>query len=243
MTLRVVEYTASDPADNLALEEVILDSVETGQAPSTLRFWESRTPFVVLGVSQVLAVEADEVACHAAGVPILRRCSAGGAVLQGPGSLNFALSLRYDDYPETRTLHGSYDYILNRIAAALSARGVPARMEGVSDLAIHGRKVSGNAQKRRKHAFLHHGTLLYAVNQDLMARCLREPSQRPDYRGERRHDEFVMQLPLTRDELVAAVCEAFGTSCPKDTLAPIEMVTGAALADSKYRDAAWTRRR
>ena len=51
---------------NLALDEVLLDSLESGRAGETLRFWESPTPFVVLGVSQVLAEHADEAACAAA---------------------------------------------------------------------------------------------------------------------------------------------------------------------------------
>jgi len=243
MTLRVIDYTAPAPELNLALEEAILDAVETGRSPSTLRFWECAVPFAVLGVSQSLALETDAIACEAEGIPILRRCSAGGAVLQGPGSLNFALTLRYDEYPDTRALRASYDFILGNIAASFRTHGVEVTSAGCSDLAIGGLKVSGNAQKRRKHAFLHHGSLLYAVDAGLIARCLREPRQRPDYRGERTHAEFVTVLPMTRADLVAAVCKAFDAPPPDGQPSDDELRAAGQLAAEKYANPAWTQRR
>jgi len=241
--MRCFDYTAPSPALNLALEEAILDAVETGRSPSTLRFWESASPFAVLGVSQMLLREVDEIACEAEGVPVLRRCSAGGAVLQGPGSLNFALTLRYEDYPNTRALRASYDFILGSIADAFRARGLEVSPAGCSDLAIDGLKVSGNAQKRRKHAFLHHGSLLYAVDSGLIARCLREPETRPDYRGERTHAEFVTTLPLTRADLVACVCEAFDAPAPSGQPSDDELRAAGQLAAEKYGNDEWNRRR
>ena len=241
--LRCFDYSAASPALNLALEEAILDAVETGNSPSTLRFWESTTPFVVLGVSQVLANEADEAACAAEGIPILRRCSAGGAVVQEPGSLNYAVTLRYEDYPDTRGLRASYDFILGKLSEAFMARGMSVLLEGCSDLAIDGRKVSGNAQKRRKHAFLHHGTLLHALDAERIARVLREPELRPGYRGKRTHEEFVTALPMTRAELVTAVCEALSAPEPDGGPSEDELRAANALAESKYDTDEWNRRR
>ena len=71
--MRLIHYSHSDPATNLALEESILDAVEQGHQPDTLRFWECPTRFVVLGTGQALAEEVHEDHCQADGVPILRR--------------------------------------------------------------------------------------------------------------------------------------------------------------------------
>src|SRR2546429_689077 len=74
---------------------------------------------------------------------------------------------------------------------------------GVSDLAVDGRKVSGNAQQRKREHFLHHGTLLYGFDATTMARYLRLPPRQPDYRQRRQHAEFVTNLPRERGDLEA----------------------------------------
>ena len=244
-SIRLLDYSFAEPEANLALDEVLLDRVENGHSETALRFWESPTPFVVVGVSQKLAEEADEAACRRMGIPVLRRCSAGGCVLQAPGCLNYSLVIRYEPYPEARTIHGSYQLILGAIARVLEERqGIPARREGISDIAVEGLKISGNAQKRRKHAMLHHGTLLYDFDISLAEQCLRHPADRPSYRGDRAHRAFVTNLAVCREALIGAVLEAFSLERPLDS-APLssEMEQVQRLAREKYGSDEWNRRR
>lgn len=240
--MRLIHYSNTDPAMNLALEEILLDEVEQGHRPDTLRFWESTTPFVVLGTAQALAEEVHEAHCVADGVPVMRRCTAGGCVLQGPGSFNYALSLTYDSFPEVASLHASYRFILGKICGALATLGIEAAHEGISDIAIGGRKVSGNAQRRRRHALLHHGTLLYQADPAALGRYIQEPADRPDYRGTRSHGEFVTTLPVGPEAMVSAIASAFGAS-EVDTPTPDERLRAEELAAEKYRQATWIRRR
>ncbi len=243
--MRVIEQSFLSPEENLAFDEALLNSVEEGAAPDTLRIWESPQPFVVLGVAQILAKEVDEGGCQQAGAPIYRRCSAGGCVVQGPGSLNFTLALTHARYPQIKTIQSAYRYILPALASALQAHGVPARHEGVSDLAADGLKFSGNAQKRRRRAILHHGTLLYdGFDIGLLSQCLREPEDRPGYRQDRTHERFVMRLPLEGAVLAAVIREAFGAAgvAPSPPL-PEELEAMERLAREKYVSAAWIRRR
>jgi len=241
--MRVLDLSFHDPAANLALDEVLLDSAERGIAGESLRFWESPTPFVVVGVSQSVAAEVYEEACAQDGVPILRRCSAGGCVFQGPGSLNFNLVLSYERDPSLKNIRSSYDYILSRIQEVLERRGVHASLEGTSDLAVDGLKVSGNAQQRRKHFFLHHGTLLHHVDWAAMARYVREPQNRPAYRGERSHSKFVSVLPLGPGQLREALCEALDARGPYVDPLFLEFSEMRALVNKKYRAHSWIYRR
>lgn len=241
--LRLLDTPPLAPEEHLALEEAVLDAVETGESPCTLRLWESATPFVVLGSAQVLACEVDEEYCAIDGVPVMRRCTAGGCVLQGPGSLNYSLFLRYAEFPETRDLHQSYCFILSRIAGALEAAGIPARHEGVCDLAVAGLKVSGNAQRRRRNAFLHHGTLVHRADHAAMARYLREPKDRPAYRAGRTHRDFVGELRLLPEQLRRLIIEAFGAGEAAEPPTPREWEAMRHLVNEKYRAAAWIRRR
>jgi len=241
--MRVLDVSFPEPERNLALDEVLLNRAETGLSGECLRFWESPTPFVVLGVAQALSEELHEDACKKAVVPILRRCSAGGCVLQGPGCLNFTLVLDSTTRTEIRTIRSSYTYILGKLAEALGNLRTPARCSGISDLAVEGVKISGNAQRRRKRFVLHHGTLLYALDLDLIPLYLKEPSQQPDYRRSRPHSEFVANLPLSRAELTEALHYSLANSLPIQALANEELADTSTLAEQKYRDPKWVRRR
>lgn len=241
--MRVLDLSFHDPASNLALDELLLDSAERGIAGESLRFWESPVPFVVVGVSQRLADEVHEESCAQDGVRVLRRCSAGGCVVQGPGSLNFTLVLSYERDPALRNIRSSYGYILSRIREALERRGVRTSLEGISDLAVKGLKVSGNAQKRRKYFFLHHGTLLHHVEQAAMERYLREPRERPAYRGDRLHARFVSVLPLGPEQLREVVRETFDahSACVEPLFT--EFSEMRRLVNKKYRTLSWIYRR
>jgi len=241
--MRLLDISFEWPEDNLALDEVLLDRAEEHRGGEVLRFWESPVPFVVLGVAQVLRQEVFEKNCVEDGIRILRRCSAGGCVLQGPGCLNYTLVLSHERSPDLRTIRGSYCYILNRLAQRLQAHGILAHHKGISDLAVGGKKVSGSAQRRRRNHILHHGTLLYKVDYAQMERYLREPIERPQYRGPRTHDVFVRAIPLTANELRNIVCEAFEVENHPLKPSPAEVRAAKALAQDKYSTDEWTRRR
>jgi len=191
--MRLIEGP-SDPRGNVALDARLFVDVEEGNGDETLRFWEARRPAVVVGRFGRIDREVDEGACRADGVPIVRRISGGGAVVIGPGCLNYALVLSLDRRPELRDVDRSYDLILGRVAAALGIAGV--RRAGASDLAIGDRKLGGSAQRRGRCALLHHGTVLYGFDVRAMERYLKPPPRQPAYRANRPHGAFVTNVPI-----------------------------------------------
>ena len=193
-------------AHELALDQELFHAIEKGTGQNSLRLWESPEPVVVLGRSGVPARDANESACAADGVAILRRESGGGAVVLGPGCVMFSLVLRFEGDPELRDTRASYCRILRWLADALDVPGLEIR--GTSDLAIGERKVSGNAQRRGARAVLHHGTLLCGLDPRLMERYLKSPVREPEYRQSRGHAEFVGNLPLTAPEIIQRVSAA-----------------------------------
>jgi lipoate-protein ligase A len=241
--LRLLDISFSEPAENLAFDEVLLDGAESGRSDETLRFWESPELFVVLGLGQARREEVLLDTCARDAVPVMRRCTAGGCVVQGPGCLNFTLVLKYENHPELRSIRGSYTYILGLLAAAFDRGGLAVVHEGANDLAIDGRKVSGNAQRRLKTAILHQGTLLYALDPDLMTKYLREPNKRPAYRAERPHADFVGQLPMDRAQLRDVACEAFAGPSEVEPPETWEVDAARELAREKYATATWRDRR
>jgi lipoate-protein ligase A len=236
--MHYLDLTLPAAADNLALDEALLLEAEAGTGGEVLRVWEWPRPAVVLGSGGRLAEDVDEEACRRDGVPVLRRSSGGGTVLLGPGCLLFSLVLRYDRAPELGQIQSSYAYILGRVARAVAGGG--AEPAGISDLALGGRKFSGNAQHRKRDHLLHHGTLLYAFDLAAVGRYLRLPPRRPEYRRDRAHADFLRNLDVPGGELKARLRQAWGAGA-----ALLSWPSGRVgeLVREKYGVAAWVRRR
>src|SRR5215831_6230774 len=87
-SMELFDFTFATPAENLACDEALLDACERNGSGEVLRFWEPHGYFVVVGYGNSIATEVNLAACEAERIPVLRRCSGGGTVLQGPGCLN-----------------------------------------------------------------------------------------------------------------------------------------------------------
>jgi lipoate-protein ligase A len=204
------DCTWPTPEENLACDEALLDVCEAGQQGPGLRLWEPTTPFVVLGYANHARREVNLEFCRHHGIPVLRRLSGGGTVLQGPGCLNYSLLLPIDENGPLTSIPGTNHYVLRRhqeVLSRLLERKV--RIEGQTDLAIDGLKCSGNAQRRRKRFLLYHGSFLLKLDLALMERALPMPSKQPDYRSARSHLDFLVNLPLSSSELKRDLAEAW----------------------------------
>ncbi len=136
---------------------------------------------------------------------MLRRPSGGAAIVAGPGCLMYALVLSYRLRPRLRVLSEAHRWVLGTLAGALGAFAPGVECRGTSDLAIGGRKFSGNSARCRRNHLLYHGTLLYDFPLELVERCLAMPPRMPDYREGRRHESFVTNLPLRSESDPAGV--------------------------------------
>jgi lipoate-protein ligase A len=238
--MQFLGLTLPTPAENLALDEALLLEREAQPGDDVLRLWEWPQPAVVLGSACRLTDDVDEAACRADGVPILRRSSGGGTVLLGKGCLLYSLVLAYERDPALQDVCPSYRYILGRVGAALEGLLPGIEPAGTSDLASEGRKFSGNAQQRKRSHLLHHGTLLYDLDLELIARYLRPPSRQPDYRAGRDHRAFVRNLPADAAELQRRLRAPW--EAETETKAWPEDLVRQLVAD-KYGREDWLRRR
>lgn len=200
----------ADPRANLDYDDQLLAKAEAGQG-EVLRLWESSSYFVVLGRTCREDLDVNFDAVNLDGIPVLRRSSGGGTVLQGPGCLNFSVVLAKQRSRELETIAGSYLYILNRVIEGLAGIKVEAQFRPVCDLVLGGtdKKFSGNAQRRGRHYILHHGTILYSFDLSLIARYLKHPPKMPDYRQSRPHLEFVTNINASGAEIRQALNSAF----------------------------------
>lgn len=214
-----LSLTLNTPAENLALDEALLDSAEAaGPAAEYLRLWESPGPIVVLGRSSRVAEEVDTAECARRGVPVLRRSSGGATIVAGPGCLMYAVVLGYERRTEALGIHASHGYVLDRLVAALKPLAPNVIRAGTSDLALleksglnAARKFSGNSLRVKRTHFLYHGTLLYDFDLSLVSGLLQTAPRQPEYRRARDHGDFVTNLPLTRPVIERALHAAWPT--------------------------------
>jgi lipoate-protein ligase A len=237
--MQLLDLTLPSAAENLALDEALLDAAEAAAERSgeVLRIWEPQSAAVVLGRSSRIDREVNREACRTAGVPLLRRTSGGLTVLVGPGCLMYALVLRRQGRPELCSSSEAHRFVLCTLAAALAPHVPGVRCQGTSDLAIGERKFSGNSIRARRTHLLYHGTLLYGFRLQLIERCLRVPPRMPGYRQRRPHATFVANLPLSGEAIRRALIAAWDAVEP---LGEWPRERTRLLAAERYESAAWT---
>ncbi len=208
--MQLLDLTLDTPAENLALDEALLEEAEaSGTMVGTLRLWEPRQHMVVVGRSSRVELEVNREACEAQGIPILRRSSGGAAIVTGPGCLMYSVVLSYAEHPALRSIDKAHRFVLDRNAQAINEVVSGAEYCGLSDLAIDGRKFSGNSLRCKQSHLLYHGTLLYDFPLDLIGECLKSPPRQPEYRAERSHADFVMNLPADAASLRRSLIKAW----------------------------------
>jgi lipoate-protein ligase A len=180
-------------------------------------------------------------ACAARSVPVLRRCSGGGTVLQGPGCLNYALILRIADEGPTSNISAANQFIMERnrkaIDLAIGDHELAIRVQGHTDLTMGGLKFSGNSQRRRRRFLLFHGTFLLAFDVALVEALLSPPSKQPHYRRHRSHKGFLTNLSLPAASVKATLARAWKTTGP---LVDFPRAQIEILAREKYATHEWS---
>lgn len=208
-----LDLTLPSPEENLALDEALLLSAEANNCGEVLRFWMPTNPFIVIGIGAKVEQEVDLSACKTGGIPILRRCSGGGTVLQAHGCLNYSLVLKINPTGDLQTIHSTNQYVMNRNGRALSELlECTVDVGGHTDLVIDNRKVSGNAQRRLKSHLLFHGTFLWNIDIALISKLMRQPKLQPEYRHNRTHADFLSNLPASAEDIKKAMRTAWNAT-------------------------------
>jgi lipoate-protein ligase A len=183
----------ADGTTNMAVDEALLEGVEAGTSPPTVRVYGWRPPTVSTGYSQDLERELDLDACSRLGFGVVRRPTGGRAVLHA-GELTYSVVGRAGAAPLGTTIMESYLAIAQGLLAGISRLGVAAELVQVGteprtrrgeasppcfvsagrfEVAVAGRKLVGSAQRRRGGAILQHGSLLFDDTHERLADVLR----------------------------------------------------------------------
>lgn len=171
---RLIYDTPMIGADNMAIDDAIMQTVAAGDAPPTLRLYAWDPLCLSLGYGQRVR-DVDYAALSARGWSLVRRPTGGKAILHGD-ELTYSVSLPKNHPLAEGDVVESYRRISEALMSALTHLGlspasekqakgnrglgpvcfeVPSHYEITSD----GKKLIGSAQVRRRDGILQHGTL------------------------------------------------------------------------------------
>lgn len=142
----------TDPQINLAIEEYILENF--GEKDTYLLFYVNK-PSIIIGRNQNTIEEINTEYVDKNGIKVVRRLSGGGAVYHDEQNLNFSFITKDDG-----NSFQNFAKFTEPMVQALNKLGVPAEMQGRNDLAVKGRKISGNAMFSTRGRMFSHGTLM-----------------------------------------------------------------------------------
>jgi lipoate---protein ligase len=235
--MKFIDVSFDTPEENLACDEVLLDMCDGEADAEILRFWQPRNAFVVVGYANKTAAEVHIDACRRDDIPILRRSTGGGAVLQAPGCLNFSLIMRIPETGPLKSISETNRFITAAHANALrSLVGDSVQAQGLSDVALGSMKISGSAQRRRRRVLLFHGTWLLDFDISRVERTLQMPSRQPEYRQNRAHSDFLTNAAATAAAVKTVLKDLWSAHDELDNLALREIES---LATERYQSAEW----
>lgn len=202
--------------ENMARDEALLEEGEP-----TLRLYGWRPATVSLGRAQTEA-DIDAPLARSWGMDVVRRATGGGAILHNEAEVTYAVVLPFDHPGLPRDISGSFAFLSQGVVLALRDLGLPAEIESVPDntretlcyvrkqgtnVMVHGRKISGGAQRRNGAAVLQHGTLIVERDEERMARLFRTPL---DDIGARVTSLTAEGVHVSREKLVESLLRGFG---------------------------------
>ena len=160
-----IENKSFDPYFNLAFEQFVFDSLDRGK--DYFMLWQNNNA-IILGKHQNALEEINRAVVEENNISVVRRLSGGGAVYHDLGNLNFTF------ISTENKVNGNIDFAVfcEPVRKALLSLGVPVEISGRNDMQVEGKKISGNAQYIKEGRVMHHGTILYDSNLDMLSRAL-----------------------------------------------------------------------
>ena len=253
LKLDLIRDRPRQPVMQMAMDQALNDAVAQGQLPPTLRIWNWAAPAVILGRFQSLSREVHVERARSLGFTLVRRCTGGGTmVIQPDRAITYSLYLPLD-FVEGADMIDSYricDYWLVR---GLRMLGIQAGWQGMNDIASPQGKMGGAAQRRLPAGsrgpggLLHHTTLSYSVDADLMAQVLNvDPEKFHDKAVtsvRSRVDPIGRQTSLSRQSLIDALLDTLPSLVADlhiSSPAPEVEQRARTLARQRYGREEWT---
>lgn len=232
-----VESKSNDPYYNLALEEYLFNNCKE----ECFILWQNDNTIVV-GKYQNTIEEISAPYVKEKQIKVVRRLSGGGAVYHDMGNVNFTFIA-----PKSEANTFCFEHFTQNIIDLLAEFEIKADFNSRNDLVIEGKKFSGNSQYVKNGKVLHHGTLLFDSNLEVLVNALNVSGLKIESKAIKSIHERVtnikdyMETEISLDQFKAAIKNHI---CKKNKAAEYEISTEeeqavCLLRDQKYNTWEW----
>ncbi|MFC6904893.1 biotin/lipoate A/B protein ligase family protein [Halalkalicoccus tibetensis] len=254
---RLVREEAWEGPTNMALDEVAAATAAAG-GPRTVRVYRWEPSTLSLGYHQD-SHTVDWEFCEREGISVTRRPTGGGGIYHDlHGDISYTIVAPADELPGN--LMESYELLCEPILAAFDRLGVEAgfaeepqpeihrpacylrELHPAHDVVAGGKKISGNAQYRRKDAVIQHGSVTFESLPERHLSTFSNPETTPE--------EFSDRVTSLREQGVEdreAAVEAFEgalkewAGAEEGSWSDEELQDARERADGKFASEAWNR--
>lgn len=257
---RVIVEGSEDGAWNMAVDEAILAAYERADAPPgpTLRLYGWRPAAVSLGRSQRAEGSYDERVLQAQGIDLVRRPTGGTAMLH-EFERTYAVVGALGIPPFSGGVIATYRKIADALTRGMTRLGVEATAVaptrgvaretsvacferlGAWEIAANGRKLVGSAQRRRRKAFLQHGSIPMRLAPNQLASVLGAPLDASRFVDLEHAAGRAVEPDALDAACVAGFEETFCVRLVPGVLTESEALRAAELRCWKYDSIAWTK--
>ncbi|MBN1552211.1 DUF116 domain-containing protein [bacterium] len=175
---RLLDTKHKTAAENMALDEILLESVSKGQSPNTFRFLQFKPHAVLVGFHQSIDLEIRKEYCINNGININRRITGGGAILFEENHIGWEIICRKRVFPAYTNLNQLFELFCTPLVCSLRRMGIQAAFRARNDIEVNGRKISGTGGTDDANGFLFQGTLLMDLDIEKLLKSLRIPVEK-----------------------------------------------------------------
>lgn len=251
---RLLDTSLNDAFYNMALDEAILIARSRNLVPNTVRLFRWEPSAVSIGYFQSMRQEVDIPTCDRNGIQYVRRHTGGGAVYHDrDGELTYSMLIDEGNRLISKDFQKTYRTLCSGLELGLRQLKIPAEFKPINDLIVNGKKISGNAQTRRRGVVHQHGTILREVDPDLMFTALKVPNEKIRHKMIKTIRERVTSInkylnnevsfQKLKQALITGFQESFNVKLIPGDVTEFEEQTAQKLKGDKYATQQWNFKR
>ena len=195
ISARLIQSGFCDAATNMAVDEALFLSYHENISAPTLRLYGWTPASLSIGCFQNPEKILNLEACEKENMSFVRRPTGGGIIFHDQ-ELTYSLILAQSDIKLCTGIKASFEKITQFLISAYRALGLEANFakdilkksatektraefcfsrSEEYDILITGKKIGGNAQKRKKNIILQHGSIPFSFDKQRVQKFIKEP--------------------------------------------------------------------
>ena len=231
---KFITHDNNDAFFNLASEEYLLKQTDGFY----VYLWINSLA-VIVGINQNALEEVNLAYTQSNGIKVVRRLTGGGAVYHDKGNLCYTIIAPYDEKVN------NYVKFTEPVIEYLNELGVKAEFSGRNDIAVNGKKISGNAQTVYNGRIMHHGTILFCSDLEGLTRSLNPSKMKVESKGIKSVRARVtnvsqhLKTPIDINQFKSGLKQKFLENCTEYQFTKDDICAINKLVDEKYSKYEW----